>query len=80
MDPGQRPVRWRIRWNDSALVLDLLIQTTMLLSAITVMYPAAKAATDKEYRSQFIDPMLQDLQRNLIARARYRAARDEESA
>ena len=61
-------------------VPDSLIQTTMLLSAITVMYLAAKAATDKEYRSQFIDPMLQDLQRNLIARARYRAARDEEAA
>ena len=61
-------------------VPDSLIQTTMLLSAITVMYLAAKAATDKEYRAQFIDPMLQDLQRNLIARARYRATRDEETA
>ena len=40
---------------------DSLIQTTMLLSAITFMYLSAKVVTDTEYRAQFLDPMLADL-------------------
>ena len=53
---------------------DSLIQTTMLLSAITFMYLAAKVVTDTQYRAQFLDPMLADLRTTLLARNRYRAS------
>ncbi|GAY15169.1 hypothetical protein [Mycobacterium sp. shizuoka-1] len=56
-------------------VPDPLIQTTMMLTAITFMYLAAKAVTDKEYRSQFLDPLLDNLRLTLVARDRYRASR-----
>lgn len=58
---------------------DALIQTTMLLTAITFMYLAAKAVTDGQYRAQFVDPMLDTLKQTLRARARYRASRDQYS-
>ena len=51
---------------------DSLIQTTMLLTAITFMYLAAKAVTDAQYRSQFLDPVIDDVRLNLIALGRYR--------
>lgn len=54
---------------------DALIQTTMLLTAITFMYLAAKAVTDSKYRTQFLDPMMDTLKQTLRARARYRASR-----
>ena len=54
---------------------DALIQTTMMLTAITFMYLAAKAVTDKEYRSQFLDPLLDNLRLTLVARDRYRSSR-----
>ena len=53
---------------------DSLIQTTMLLSAITFMYLAAKVVTDTQYRAQFLDPMLANLRLTLRARNRYRAS------
>jgi hypothetical protein len=53
---------------------DSLIQTTMLLSAITFMYLSAKVVTDTQYRSQFLDPMVADLRATLVARNRYRAS------
>lgn len=53
---------------------DPLIQTTMMLTAITFMYLAAKTVTDKEYRSQFLDPLLDDLRITLVARRRYRSS------
>jgi hypothetical protein len=53
---------------------DALIQTTMLLSAITFMYLAAKVVTDTQYRAQFLDPMLADLRTTMLARNRYRAS------
>jgi len=52
---------------------DPLIQTTMLLSAITFMYLAAKVVTDGQYRAQFLDPMLADLRTTILARNRYHA-------
>ena len=52
---------------------DSLIQTTMLLSAITFMYLAAKVVTDVPYRAQFLDPMLGSLRTTLVARDRYHA-------
>jgi hypothetical protein len=51
---------------------DSLIQTTMLLTAITFMYLAAKAVTDAQYRAQFLDPVIDDVRLNLIALGRYR--------
>lgn len=53
---------------------DPLIQTTLLLTAITFMYLSAKAVTDREYREAFVDPLIGELQRTLMARDRYRAA------
>ncbi|TGD86281.1 hypothetical protein BayCH28_17915 [Mycolicibacterium sp. CH28] len=53
---------------------DPLIQTTMMLTAITFMYLAAKTVTDKEYRSQFLDPLLDELRLTLVARDRYRSS------
>ncbi len=53
---------------------DPLIQTTMMLTAITFMYLSAKTVTDKEYRAQFIDPLLDELRLTLVARRRYRSS------
>jgi hypothetical protein len=53
---------------------DALIQIVMLLTTLTFMYLAARAAGDKEYRAQFFDPLLDDLRRTLVARDRYRAS------
>jgi hypothetical protein len=53
---------------------DSLIQTTMLLTAITFMYLSAKVVTDTQYRAQFLDPMLADLRATLRARNRYRSS------
>lgn len=55
-------------------VPDALIQTTMLLTAITFMYVSAKAVTDTQYRAQFLDPMMENIRVTLSARNRYRAA------
>lgn len=51
-----------------------LIQICMFLSALTFMYLAAKAVSDKEYRAQFLDPLLDEVRLTLVARDRYRAA------
>ncbi len=51
-----------------------LIQTTLLLTAITFMYLSAKAVTDREYREAFVDPLVEELQQTLLERDRYRAA------
>lgn len=58
-------------------VPDSLIQTTMLLTAITFMYVSAKAVTDAQYRAEFLEPMLDNLRVTLRARARYRASRQD---
>jgi len=55
-------------------VPDALIQTTMMLTGITFMYLSAKAVTDKEYRAQFVDPLLDDVRLTLVARDRYRSS------
>lgn len=51
-----------------------LIHVTMFLAAMTFMYVSAKSAGDAEYRTQFLDPLSDDLRRTLVARGRYRAA------
>jgi hypothetical protein len=54
-----------------------LIQITMFLIALTFMYLAARAVGDKEYRSQFLDPLIEDLRLTLVARDRYRTVTAE---
>jgi hypothetical protein len=51
-----------------------LIHVTMFLGALTFMYVSAKAAGDGAYRTQFLDPLSDDLRLTLVARGRYRAA------
>ena len=51
-----------------------LIQTSMFLAALTFMYTSARAVGDADYRSQFLDPLIDDLRLTLVARSRYRAA------
>ena len=51
-----------------------LIQISMFLGAMTFMYISARAVGDADYRSRFLDPLIDDLRLTLIARNRYRAA------
>jgi hypothetical protein len=51
-----------------------LIQISLFLGALTFMYISARAAGDADYRSRFLDPLIDDLRLTLIARNRYRAA------
>jgi hypothetical protein len=55
-------------------VPDSLIHMTLFLGALTFMYISARAAGDAEYRSTFLDPLIDDLRTTLIARNRYRGA------
>lgn len=49
-----------------------LIQMTLFLAALTFMYIGARAVGDGEYRSRFLDPLIDDLRLTLLARSRYR--------
>ncbi|MGH3582133.1 MAG: hypothetical protein ACRDUB_11155 [Mycobacterium sp.] len=49
-----------------------LIQTSMFLGALTFMYISARAAGDPDYRTEFLDPLIDDLTLTLDARDRYR--------
>ena len=51
-----------------------LIQITLFLGGLTFMYISARSVGDGEYRTEFLDPLIDDLQLTLIARNRYRAA------
>jgi MFS family permease len=53
---------------------DALIQMSLFLAAVTFMYLSARAVGDGEYRSIFLDPLVDDLHSTLIARNRYRGA------
>lgn len=53
-------------------VPEALIQTTMFLAALTFMYLSARAVSDPEQRTRFLDPLLDDLRLTLVARDRYR--------
>src|ERR1700758_4647257 len=55
-------------------VPDSLLHMTLFLGALTFMYISARAAGDAEYRSTFLDPLIDDLHTTLIARNRYRGA------
>ncbi|MDH6195131.1 hypothetical protein M2272_001760 [Mycobacterium frederiksbergense] len=51
-----------------------LIQITLFLAALTFMYLGARAVSDKEYRSIFFDPLVDQVRLTLAARDRYRTA------
>ena len=51
---------------------DSLIHMCLFLGALTFMYISARAAGDAEYRSMFLDPLIDDLHTTLTARNRYR--------
>jgi hypothetical protein len=51
-----------------------LIQTSMFLAGMTFMYVSARAVGDADYRTRFLDPLIDDLRLTLVARSRYRAA------
>jgi hypothetical protein len=51
-----------------------LIHTSLFLVALAFMYIGARAVGDGEYRSTFLDPLIEDLHATLIARNRYRGA------
>lgn len=51
-----------------------LIQVSMFLGAMTFMYISARAVGDADYRTRFLDPLIDDLRLTLVARSRYRAA------
>ena len=72
---------WTHTYNSTATVLgftlpvpDSLIHMSLFLGALTFMYISARAAGDAEYRSTFLDPLIDDLHTTLIARNRYRGA------
>jgi hypothetical protein len=50
-----------------------LIHVTMFLGALTFMYVSARSVGDGEYRKEFLEPLVDDLRLNLVARNRYRA-------
>lgn len=69
---------WTHTYKSSATVLgftlpvpDSLIHMTLFLGALTFMYISARAAGDAEYRSTFLDPLIDDLDTTLVARNRY---------
>jgi hypothetical protein len=71
---------WTSHGTDQGTVLGMtlpvpqaLIHVTMFLGALTFMYVSARSVGDGEYRKQFLDPLVDDLRVNLVARNRYRA-------
>jgi len=55
-------------------VPDSLIHMCLFLGALTFMYVSARAVGDGDYRTLFLDPLIEDLHATLIARNRYRNA------
>lgn len=73
--------KWTGNGLDSGAVLGLalpipqaLINVAMFLGALTFMYISARAV-DGEYRSHFLDPLIDDLTVTMVARSRYRELR-----
>lgn len=44
----------------------------LFLGVLTFMYLSTRAVADKEYRTQFIEPLVGDLRLTPVARNRYR--------
>lgn len=60
-------------WFDITLpVATAHVHMTLFLTALTFMYVSARAVGDGEYRSAFLDPLLDDLKILVTARNRYR--------
>lgn len=56
----------RSQWLDIALPVDqALAHITIILSAMTFMYLSARAASDAKHRTDFVDPLLDDLRATL---------------
>jgi hypothetical protein len=53
-------------------VPDSLVHLCLFLGALTFMYISARAAGDDDYRSTFVDPLIDDVHAALAARNRYR--------
>ncbi|WP_422742680.1 hypothetical protein ACN27E_15260 [Mycobacterium sp. WMMD1722] len=51
-----------------------LVNMTLFLAALTFMYISARVVSDGEYRSRFLDPLIEDLKLTMLARNRYRYA------
>ena len=49
-----------------------LVHISLFLGMLTFMYISAGAVSDKKYRTQFVEPMIDDLRLTLVARNRYR--------
>jgi hypothetical protein len=65
---------WQGTWLGMTLPIpQALIHVSMFLGALTFMYISARSVGDGEYRSQFLDPLIDDLRATLLARNRYRA-------
>lgn len=63
-------------WFDVTLPVSVAhLHVTALLMALTFMYVSVRAVGDGEYRREFLDPMLGEMELALAARHRYRAAR-----
>ncbi|MDO3635614.1 hypothetical protein Q2100_07670 [Mycolicibacterium sp. KC 300] len=48
----------------------------MFLGALTFVYVSARAVGDGEYRTEFLDPLVEDLRTTVTARNRYRSHGD----
>lgn len=62
-------------WFDVTLPISVAhLHVTALLTALTFMYVSVRAVGDGEYRKEFLDPLLAEMERALAARQRYHAA------
>lgn len=71
--------QWAHSRDNNATILSLtvpvpasLVHLCLFMGALTFMYIAARAAGDDDYRSTFVDPLIDELHATLIARDRYR--------
>jgi hypothetical protein len=72
--------RWTVNGDEQGTWLGMglpipqaLIHVTMFVGALTFMYVSARSVGDGEYRSHFLDPLIDDVRVVLLARGRYRA-------
>ncbi|WP_304105956.1 hypothetical protein [Mycolicibacterium bacteremicum] len=63
-------------WFDITLPVSAAhLHVTAFLTALTFMYVSARAVGDGEYRREFLDPLLADMEVAIAARHRYQSAR-----
>lgn len=72
--------RWTANGSSDGTILGMtipvpqsLIHMTLLVAAFTFMYVSARSVTDDEFKSRFLDPLIEDLHVTLVARNRYRS-------